>query len=89
MQEICSFLKRKEAEKLKAIVRYRNSLTKRRRKLKKKQLACTTFEIKISKINTKLLEIKKKLQKSFRESSDFTEHKAVNAIKSKSKYFHT
>lgn len=70
------------------IVRYRNSLTKRRRKLKK-QIASTTSETKISKINTELLEIEKKLQKSFRESSASMEHKAVNAIKANSKYFYS
>ena len=49
------------------IVRYRNYLAKRRRL--KKQLASTTSETKIFKINTELLEIEKKLQKLFRESS--------------------
>ena len=68
--------------------RYRNSLTKRRRKLKKRLLN-TISETRSHKINCELLEIEKKLQKSFRDSLAFMEDKAIKAISSNSKYFYS
>ena len=72
--------------KISKIERYRRTLTKRRRKITKRFVKCRSQNQK-SKITKELLEIEKKLQKSFRESKTHIEEKAVQAIKTNSKYF--
>ena len=68
------------------IERLRRSLTKRRRKILKR-LINVNSEIAKNKIKDELLDIEKKLQKSFRDSLAYMEEKAVKAIKVNSKYF--
>ena len=68
------------------LIRFRRSLTKRRRKIVKRLINVTSDTAK-NKINGELLEIEKKLQKSFRDSLSYMEDKAVKAIQVNSKYF--
>ena len=79
-------MKNADIKKKSKIVRYRYSLTKRRRKLKK-QLIQVTSASRISTVRDELIEIEKKLQKSLRDSMAYIENKAVKAIKTNSKYF--
>ena len=62
--------------------RYRRSLTKRRRKITKKLLK-TNSQTRKDKIKEELLQIEKKLQKSFKDSKTFAENKAIDSIKKK------
>ena len=68
--------------------RYRHSLIKRRRKITKKLLH-TNSKSKKDKIKDELLQIEKKLQKSFNESKRHVESKVIDSIKKNSKYFFT
>ena len=68
--------------------RYRHSLIKRRRKITKKLLH-TNSKPKKDKIKDELLQIEKKLQKSFKESKRHVESKVIDSIKKNSKYFFT
>ena len=77
--------KKNKKDKSKA-VRFRNSLIKRRRKLTKRLLTVHT-QTRISKIKYELIEIEKKLQKSFQNSISHMEERAVEAIRSNPKYF--
>ena len=76
----------KDQKKNSKIIRYRQSLTKRRRKIKKRLLTATSPAAKM-KITNECIEIEKKLQKSFKESQIYIEDKAVKSIKVNSKYF--
>ena len=70
------------AKKISKVLRYRRSLTRRRRKLTQ-----VKSPIAKSKIDSELLQIEKDLQKSFKNSHSHMEQKAVEAIKSNPKYF--
>ena len=85
-KEVIPIKKNSTSKKHPRIVRHRRTLIKRRRKLTKRLSKCTS-PIRKSKITQELLEIEKKLQKSFRESQSHMEGKAVEAIKTNSKYF--
>ena len=69
------------------VLRYRKSLTNRRRRINKR-LTRLTSPAKICKLRQELLDIEKKLQKSYRESSEYMENKAVKSIKVNPKYFY-
>ena len=75
-----------DLSKTNRITRYRRSLTNRRRRIVKR-LSRITSPTQIDKLNNELLQIEKKLQKSFQDSATFQESKAVNAIKKNPKYF--
>ncbi|MEM6738267.1 MAG: reverse transcriptase family protein, partial [Bacteroidota bacterium] len=66
--------------------RYRRTLTKKRRKITKKLLHSNSQNRK-AKIKEELLQIEKQLQKSFKDSKQFAENKAIESIKKNSKYF--
>ena len=51
------------------------------------QLQKVTSENRRKKLMTEVRDIEKKLQKSYRETRDINEQKAVDAIKTNSKYF--
>ena len=78
--------KNNDLNKHSKVSRLRRSLTKRRRKITKRLLRCTSTSRK-EKITKELLEIEKNLQKSFRDTQSFIEGKAVDAIKTNPKYF--
>ena len=69
-------------QKRSKVERHCRSLTKRRRKITKKLLHINS-QIRKAKIK----EIEKKLQKSFKDSKQFAENKAIESIKKNSKYF--
>ena len=75
-----------EGKRRSKVERYRRSLTKRRRKITKKLLQ-TNSQIRKHKIKEELLQMEKKLQKSFKDSKTFAENKAIDSIKRNSKYF--
>ena len=75
-----------EVKKLNKVLRYRRSLSRRRRKITKRLSQVKSQNAKL-KISEELLQIEKDLQKSFRNSESHMEDKAVQAIKSNSKYF--
>ena len=79
-----------EADKLKLnkIARYRRSLTRKRRRIKKRLLRITSPS-QIKKLNDTLLQIEKDLQKSYKGSEIYMENKAIDAIKTNAKYFFT
>ena len=68
------------------IPRYRKNLMRRRRRIAV-QLQKVTSENRRKKLMTEARDIEKKLQKSYRETRDINEQKAVDAIKTNSKYF--
>ena len=68
------------------VERHRRSLIKRRRKITKRYLQCNSKTRK-SKIKEELLQIEKNLQKSFNDSKQYVENKAIESIKKNSKYF--
>ena len=70
------------------IPRDRYNLMRTRRRVNK-QLAKTRSEASRSKLKLKARDIEKELQKSYRLSRDYKEHKAVSAIKTNSKFFYT
>ena len=61
----------------------------RRRRRINSQLRKTTSEARRKKLKEEAREIEKALQQSYRRSRDFSENKAVNAIKRNSKYFYS
>ena len=67
--------------------RYRRSLTNRRRRINKR-LICLTSPAKTCKLRQELLDIEKKLQRSYKESSEYMESKAVQSIKVNPKFFY-
>ena len=66
--------------------RYRRSLTNRRRRINKRMIKITSPSLK-QKLNSELLQIEKDLQKSHQNAAAFIEEKAVDAIRTNSKYF--
>ena len=68
------------------IPRDRKNLMRRRRRIAV-QLQKVTSENRRKKMMTEARDIEKKLQKSYRETRDINEQKAVDAIKNNSKYF--
>ena len=68
------------------VKRYRFQLSKRRKKITKQLLKSKSVSRK-TKIRSELLEIEKKMQKSFRDSETYIEMKAIKAIKRNPKYF--
>lgn len=75
----------KKASKAK---RFRRSLANRRRRIVKRLARLTSPSTK-AKLTTEILEIEKKLQKSYRESEIDMEEKAVESIKRNPKYFYS
>ena len=76
----------KEGKRRSKVERHRRTLSKRRRKITKRLLHSNSQTQK-DKIRKELLQIEKKLQKSFKESKQFVEMKAIESIKKNSKYF--
>jgi len=68
--------------------RYRRSLTNRRKKITRRLIKVTSPSLK-QKLNKELLQIEKDLQKSHQNSASFIEGKAVDAIRTNSKYFYS
>ena len=77
-----------ERAKMSRTFRYRRSLTRKRRRINKR-LSRTTSPYQKCKLNDKLLQIEKELQKSYRNSAIYIENKAVEAIKTNSKFFYS
>ena len=69
------------------IPRERRNLMRRRRRITE-QLRKTTSEARRKKLKTEAKEIEKKLQKSYRQSQEHSENKAVSAIKKNVKFLY-
>ena len=70
------------------IPRHRKILMRKRTRIRKSFLACSS-SARRSAIQVKLTEIERKLQKSYQSQEQNDEHKAVGNIKNNSKYFFT
>lgn len=68
--------------------RYRRNLTRRRRRIHKLLLKRNT-PAKIATYRQELIEIEKKLQKSYQQAKDYIEAKAIDSIKTNVKYFYS
>ena len=68
--------------------RERRNLTRRRRRIHRHLIKVTSPSRKNS-LNEELLDIEVKLQKSYNEKAKLSEEKAINAIKTNSKYFYS
>ena len=77
-----------DTKKNSKIKRLRKSLTNRRRRIAKRLTRTTSPSLR-TKLGNEMLEIEKKLQKSYRESESYIEAKAVESIKSNPKYFYS
>jgi hypothetical protein len=77
-----------EQAKMSRTFRYRRSLTRKRRRINKR-LTRSTSPYQKCKLNDKLLQIEKELQKSYQNSATYIENKAVEAIKTNPKFFYT
>ena len=90
LYEICSkFVPKRKGPANKAkskAQRLRQNLTRRRRRVRKLIINCSSPSRK-ARLNAELIDIEKQLQKSFRQSTTFQEKKAVAAIKDNPKYF--
>ena len=69
------------------IPRERRNLMRRSRRITE-QLRKTTSEARRKKLKTEAKEIEKKVQKSYRQSQEHSENKAVSAIKKNVKFFY-
>ena len=77
-----------ETKKSTKVERYRKSLTNRRRRIVRR-LTRLTSPSKKNKLTQEILEIEKKLQKSYQDSETYMENKAVESIKVNPKYFYS
>ena len=77
-----------ESRKTSRVHRFRRSLTNRRRRIIKRLLKITSPSLK-NQLSAEVVEIEKKLQKSYRESELHMESRAVESIKSNPKYFYS
>ena len=68
--------------------RYRRNLTRKRRRIHK-ILSKVTSQNRKDKLTLELIQIEKDLQRSYKNSKDYNEQKALDAIKSNSKYFYS
>ena len=78
--------KKTKASKYSKVHRYRRSLTNRRRRINQRLLKITSPAT-LRKLQKELLEIEKNLQSSHQGSATHIEEKAVEAIRSNSKFF--
>ena len=85
-KDLVPIKKKQNTKQICKAVRYRRSLIKRRRKITKRLMNIKATN-RITSIKKELIEIEKKLQKSFQSSHHHMEEKAIEAIKSNSKYF--
>ena len=85
-KDLVPIKKKQNTKQVSKAARYRRSLIKRRRKITKRLLNIKAIN-RIESIKKELIEIEKKLQKSFQSSHHHMEEKAIEAIKSNSKYF--
>ena len=79
-------LKKRYSKQKKLIPKNRKKLMTRRRCINKRLLRVTSFTTKF-KLKSELIDIEKKLQKSYKLSKEYEEHEAIKSIKKNSKYF--
>ena len=75
-------------KKLNKPQRYRQNLTRRRRRIHKLMTRITSPSRK-SKLQNELIDIEIKLQESYKKANEYNEQKAIKAIKTNSKYFYS
>jgi hypothetical protein len=85
-KDLVPIKKKQNTKQMSKAARCRRALIKRRRKITKRLLNIKAIN-RIESIKKELIEIEKKLQKSFQSSHHHMEEKAIEAIKSNSKYF--
>ena len=77
-----------DSKKSSRVQRFRKSLANRRRRIAKRLIKLTS-PARRDKLKAEMIDIEKKLQKSYRDSEIDMEEKAVEAIKTNPKYFYT
>ena len=78
---------RNSSKKMTKAQRYRDNLTRRRRRIYK-LLTKVTSPSRKNKLQHELINIEKNLQESYKKANKYDEHKAIESIKVNSKYFY-